>query len=275
MRLGTGVEDEFMAKLAAEADAARGAYGRLMNRCTGTTRAHVMLGDGTVSDEETFDPQRAHAALEQVVLALDEWDSRAVSTTSNDDKRRLFTKFTVSEGNYALSGHLSLQYHVLLYYVPDQRVMDCQKRLGEAIERAGAGEDRANAADVIVRKRLERTSTAPKSEQEIFEALYNDEGLRESIVNEIDASAGPSAKSLEETKAELFAELDTYLLETYRTSQVVIDEARLVGGEEGYVFSLDLEHVGGGLDPETIPDKERGAIVRRVQQLRGALESAQ
>ncbi len=274
MRLGTGTEDAFMAELAAEAGAARDAYGRLMGACTETTSAHVMLGDGTVRDEETFDPQRAQTALERTVVALEGWDSRDVSTTSNDDKRRLFTKFTVSEGDYVLSGHLSLQYHVLLYYVPDQRVMDCQKRLSEAIERAGAGEDRASAADTIVRRRLEHDGAAPKSEQEIFEALYNDEALRESIAGEIDSSAGPAAKSLEETKAELFAELDSYLLEAYSTSQVLIDEARLVGGEEGYVFSLDLERTGGGLDPESVPDAERKALVRRVRQLRGALDAA-
>ncbi|MDD9808917.1 MAG: hypothetical protein OXU86_07070 [Thaumarchaeota archaeon] len=273
MRLGGAADGPFMGRLGAEADAAREAYARLMAACTRPARASVMLGDGTVREEETFDPAAAEEAMGGVARGLDGWDVRAPDTTRNDDKRRLFTKFSVEEEGHRVSGHLSLQYHVLLYYEPDQRVMDCQRRLSEVIGQAGgADERRAARGDEVARRMLAEAGVEASGEQEIFEALYNDAGLRARIAAAVDA-ADEGARNLRAERASLLAELDSRLLEVYRTSHVLIDEARLVGGEEGYLFSLDVERAGGGLDPGAMPAAAREAVARRVAQARAALEA--
>ena len=45
------------------------------------------------------------------------------------------------------------------------------------------------------------------------------------------------------TKAGLCTLAMTWLMECYQTSTVLIDDSKLVTGEEGFLFSLDLEHV--------------------------------
>jgi len=273
VRLGTQADGAFMGRLGAEANAAREAYARLMAACARPSRAHVMLGDGTVREEETFDPGAAEEAMGAIARGLDGWDVRAPGTARNDDKRRLFTKFSIEEAGHRVSGHLSLQYHVLLYYEPDSRVMECQRRLSEVIGRAGgADERRAARGDEITQRMLAEAGVDAAGEQGIFEALYNDAALRERIAAEVDA-ADAGAHDLRSERAALLAELDSRLLEVYRTSHVLIDEARLVGGEEGYLFSLDLERAGGGLDPGAVPPAAQGAIARRVSQVRGAIEA--
>lgn len=273
MRLGAGSDDAFLARLGADAGAAREAYARLMASCARPSRAHVMLGDGTVREEETFDPAAAERAMGGIAGGLGGWDVRPASTSRNDDKRRLFTKFSIGEAGHTISGHLSLQYHVLLYYEPDSRVMDCQRRLAGVIERAGgADERRAARGDEVARRMLAEAGVGDAGEQEIFEALYNDAALRERISAEVDA-AGAGERDLRAERAALLSELDSRLLEVYRTSDALIDEARLVGGEEGFLFSLDLERAGGGLDTAAIGGAAREAIARRVSQVRGAVEA--
>ena len=42
-------------------------------------------------------------------------------------------KFEIME-KLLISGHVSIQFHVLLYYKPIQRVIDCQKELSEIVD---------------------------------------------------------------------------------------------------------------------------------------------
>ena len=41
----------------------------------------------------------------------------------------------------------------------------------------------------------------------------------------------------------LFNELDSFLIETYQTTNVLIDDTRLVSGEEGILCTFDLEFI--------------------------------
>lgn len=275
MRIGKATDDAFMRDLGSKEGLMRARFADIMTRCTQTSEVRVMMGDSVVKSDHTFNPEMAADALAVITSSLGAWDVQDVTTTRNEDKRRLFTKFSVSESGLRLSGHFSLQYHVLLYYVPNQRVLDCQKELASLIDDTGGHEERrASLADQIVKSKLESAGVSSTGEQEVFEALYNDESLRKEIEADIDARTDPREASLAEKKAGLYAELDTHLLEVYQTSQVLIDEARLVGGEEGYVFSLDIEADGGGFDSSLVTEETRAAILARMSQLGGALDGA-
>ena len=47
-------------------------------------------------------------------------------------------------------------------------------------------------------------------------------------------------------KNKLFKELDNLLLETFHTTAVIIDEQKLVNGEEGCLCNIDLEYIENG-----------------------------
>ena len=79
--------------------------------------------------------------------------------------------------------------------------------------------------------------------QKLFEVFYDDEEFSKKVYAEIEKDAGEEFKKLTEKKNELFKELDSLLVETYQTSTVLIDDARLVAGEEGCLCTLDIEFI--------------------------------
>ena len=243
------------------------AYAALMAGRVSLREVPVMLGDSTVMRQKTFDPDAVGRAFSQIVGRLPGWESEGVATASNDDIRRIFVKFHIMEGNYRISAHLSVQFHVLLYYQPKQRVVDCQKELSGVVDQIGSVQDGyASAAEQFIADKL--TSMYGKMDhQELFERLYRDEGLRQDLERQVEEGRGEQLRRLEERKSQLFAELDSLLVETYQTTTTVIDEARLVTGEEGCLCSLDVEYVRRGI---------RGSIPRRVapgviERIRGRL----
>ena len=67
-------------------------------------------------------------------------------------------------------------------------------------------------------------------------------------------------------------------METYQTSRAMIDDAKLVSGEEGFVYSIDVELVRDGakngmFDPGEIPDDVRRRIISRVNEVAQAVRS--
>ena len=261
------------------------AYQGTMSALVRPEPTKVMLGDSTVTDEQTFDPRRVESYYARVMeaLAARGWDAREPSTTRDGDVRRIFAKCSAPAGggggggavSHAVSVHMSVQFRALLYYRPVYRVVECQKELSEAsallAERekaaASAGERRAAAL-------LEGAGHGPDAgPQELFEALYNDDGLFESVRAEVDSSAGGAgaeARRLAAKKAALLGELDSLLVETYRTTDVLIDDARLVTGEEGVLLTADVGPPGGGGAPA--PGGEAAAAAAaRVSELARAL----
>ena len=60
---------------------------------TKTIPIKVMLGDNTVSEQKTFDPKSVTDYYSKILQQLTEWNTQEVSTTQNDDIRRIFIKF--------------------------------------------------------------------------------------------------------------------------------------------------------------------------------------
>jgi len=172
-----------------------------------------------------------------------------------------------------ISGHLSLQFHVLLYYKPDQRVMDCQKELAEIVDLTkNEQEQLSDNSDQLVLNKLKEMGYKDFDHQKLFEVFYENDDFREKIFAEIQKDAGVDFQELSEKKTKLFSELDSLLLETYQTSPVLIDDPRLVSGEEGCLLSLDLEFIKNGnregvFDPRKISDVGKEKILKRLTEL--------
>ena len=235
----------------------------------------VMMPDSTVSDQSTFDPARVLEYMNSVLGRLEGWETDGVQETRNEDVRRAFAKFSASSGEHTLYCHLSVQYHVLLHYRPDARVSGARKELAEVVDSLRSVEGgAAEQSDAVVARMLEEAGYGGLDEQGVFEALYNDDGLRERIQSE--TGGDERHRELSARRQELVGELDSLLMETYQTSCVLIDEARLVTGEEGLVCSADLERTVGGareghFDQSEIPDAAMAWIERSLAELEEAM----
>ena len=64
--------------------------------------------------------------------------------------------------------------------------------------------------------------------QKLFEIFFENDKLREQIINEIEENSEIDFKELSKRKNELITNLDNLLVETYQTSPVLIDDAKLV-----------------------------------------------
>ena len=161
--------------------------------------------------------------FEKINGSLKDWSVQDVSITNNQDVRRIFTKFEITEGNYLISGHLSLQFHVLLYYKPEQRVIDCQKELAEIVDLTkNQQEQHSDHSDQIVLDKLKEMGYKDFDHQKLFEVFYENDEFREKVFAEIQKDAGVDFQELSEKKTKLFSELDSLLVETYQTSNVLI-----------------------------------------------------
>ena len=134
MRLGSRSPDEFIQLLNKKNEVIQQELMSKIVELTNTVDVKVMMGDSTITEQKTFDPKQIINYLEKLNQKLTDWSLQDVSITNNEDLRRIFTKFEIAEGNYLISGHISLQFHVLLFYKPLQRVIDCQKELAEIVD---------------------------------------------------------------------------------------------------------------------------------------------
>lgn len=278
MRLGTDSSNDFIQSLSRKNEEIRKLFLDHMKDLTKTVQIKVMLGDSTVSDQTTFDPQEIKNFFEKVIKNLHDWKIQNISITNNEDIRRIFTKFEVREGNYLLSGHLSVQFHVLLYYKPNHRVIDCQKELADIVENTKDKEtELANLGDQFVVNKLKELGYKDLDNQKLFEIFFNNDEIREKIYSEIEQQSDVDFQKLSKKKIELFNELDSYLLETYQTTPILIDDARLVTGEEGCLCTFDLEYIKnktkeGVFDPKKIPDNVKQKIIDRLDQIEKILK---
>ncbi len=273
MRLGSRSTNEFIQILNEKNESIQKLYLPKMVDFTKMIDVKVMLGDSTITDQKTFDPKQVTDYFQKINDSLKEWSVQDVSITNNQDVRRIFTKFEINEGNYLISGHISLQFHVLLYYKPDQRVIDCQKELAEIVDLTkNEQEQLSDSSDQLVLNKLKEMGYKDFDHQKLFEVFYENNEFREKVFAEIQKDAGVDFQELSEKKIKLFSELDSLLLEIYQTSPVLIDDPRLVSGEEGCLLSLDLEFVKNGnregvFDPRKISDAVKENILKRLTEL--------
>ena len=273
MRLGTDSSNEFLQSLNKKNQEIQKLYVDHIKNLTKTVQIKVMLGDSTVTDQSTFDPQEIKNFYDKIIKNLRDWSIQNITITNNEDIRRIFTKFEIREGNYVLSGHLSQQFHVLLYYKPEQRVIECQKELSEIIENTKDKEaELANLGDQFVINKLKELGYKDLDNQKLFEIFFNNDEVREKIYSEIEQQSDVDFQKLSKKKVELFNELDSFLMETYQTTPILIDDARLITGEEGCLCTFDLEHIKnknkeGLFDSKKIPQNVKQKIIERLDQI--------
>ena len=274
VRLGTRSTNDFIQQLNQKNEEIQKLFLSKMNGLTEMIDVKVMMGDSTITEQKTFDPKLIMDYFQKITSNLKDWSLQDVSITNNEDLRRIFTKFEIMEGNYLISGHLSIQFHVLLYYKPDQRVLDCQKELSEIVDLTKNNEQQiSDNSDQFVLNKLKEMGYKDLDHQKLFEIFYENDEFREKVYAEIEKDAGVDFQELSEKKTKLFNELDSLLIETYQTTSVLIDDNRLIAGEEGCLCTIDLEFVKnknreGLFDPRKISDFVKENILKHLDNLK-------
>ena len=272
VRLGLRSTNEFIQKLNEKNEIIQKIFLIKMTDLTKMIDTKVMMGDSTVKEQKTFDPQQITSYFQKINHNLKNWSIQDVSVTNNEDIRRIFTKFEIMEGNYLISGHLSLQFHVLLYYKPEQRVLDSQKELSEIVDLTKNKEQQiSDNSDQVVLNKLKEMGYKDFDHQKLFEIFYENDEFREKVYAEIEKDAGVNFQELSEKKTKLFNELDSLLIETYQTSSILIDDNKLIAGEEGCLCTIDLEFVKnnnreGLFDSRKISDSVKKNIIKRLDE---------
>ena len=274
MRLGTKSSIEFIQILNKKNEEIQQLFLKRIQDLTKNIPIKAMLGDSTITDQKTFDPNLVQNFYKKMVINLPDWEAHDVSISNNEDIRRIFVKFNVREGNYMLSCHLSLQFHVLLFYKADAKVIENQKELSEIIDKTKNMENKiADNSDQFILEKLKNMGYKDLDFQNLFEVFFENDEIREKIYKEIEKNTDVNFKALSKRKIDLFNELDNLLIETYQTTPVLIDEARLVTGEEGCLCNFELEFIKnkikeGVFDPKKIPITIKEKIIERLDEIK-------
>ena len=97
--------------------------------------------------------------------------------------------------------------------------------------------------DHVILEKLMAKGYKNLNTQNLFEILYKDDKIREKIMNETELQTDGDLQKINQHKENLLKALDDLLLETYQMVPILIDDARLVTGEEGCVCNIDIERI--------------------------------
>tara|TARA_B110000263_G_scaffold249507_1_gene267318 strand:- start:1970 stop:2815 length:846 start_codon:yes stop_codon:yes gene_type:complete len=272
MRIGNPTNNEFFLELNQINISIQEKYLQKIKYETRSVECSVMLGDSTTKNIETFDIKNMEMFFGCFESKLLGWSSQGVTYSADEDLRRIFTKSELRIGDYILSLHVSLQYHVLLYYKPIQKVIELQKKLAELIDNNKNSESKyEDEGDRLIIEKLNELGFKGMSKQKLFELFYNDEELAVKIKKMIEESQ-PESFDIQSQKNQLFKELDNLLIETFHTTAVLIDEQKLVNGEEGCLCNIDLEFIDKGakqglIDVSIINEDTKSQIKQGIKKI--------
>ena len=155
--------------------------------------------------------------------------------------------------------------------------MKKQKELSDFMDETKKHEgELTEKSDHLILEKLKAEGYKDLDTQSLFEIFYNDDKIREKIMSEIELQTDGDLQKISQRKDGLLKELDDLLLETYQMEPVLIDEARLVTGEEGCVCNIDLERIENGqktglFDSEQVSSTTKEKINALIDQILEAI----
>ena len=277
MRLGSKTDDEFLIKLNKKNSQIQSIFHEKIKEIAKKHLVDVMMQDGVVKKQETFDVEKIHQVYNEFANRLQDWTLDGISSTNNEGIRRNFIKLNTNADNCKISLHFSIQYHVILFYQPNYEVMKKQKELSDFMDMTKKQEGKlTEKSDHVILEKLRAEGYKDLDTQNLFEIFYNDDKIREKIMNEIELQTDGDLQKISQHKENLLKELDDLLLETYQMEPILIDEARLVTGEEGCVCNIDIEMIengqkGGLFDSNQVSSSTKEKISILIEQVLEAI----
>ena len=273
MQIPSKSSDPFLKAMTEKSETIRSAFLKKISDSTNSIPIKVMLGDSTVVDQTTFDPAFVSQFYQEILKKTSGWKTQGISVVNDKDLRRVFIKSEIQEGNYLLSCHMSLQYHALLYYKPNNRVVEIQKELSEIIDKTKNLETHiSEEGNKIIQEKLKEIGQENADQQKLFEIFFQNDELANTLVDKIHSSTDENFQKLSKRKSDLFKELDKMLIEIYHTSPVMIDEMRMIAAEEGCLCHFDLEYIKkdtkeGNFDSTKISSMVKENLLKRMDNI--------
>ena len=244
MRLGIKTDDAFLIELNEKNTQVQNLFLEKIKKITKNYSIDVMLQDGTIKKQQTFDVQKIDNLYKNITEKLKDWSEHGISQTNNEDIRRNFVKLAINVENYQILLHLSIQYHVLLFYQTNYEVIKKQKELADFMDTTKNNEENLKEkSDKMILEKLRAEGYKNLDTENLFEIFFRDDKIREKIMSEIETQTDGELQKITQYKQDLLKNLDDLLLEIYQIEPVLIDETRLVSGEEGCVCNIDIEQV--------------------------------
>jgi hypothetical protein len=237
-------DDYFCRQVNAAADKVQEAFLDAIKPAIAMRDANAMLGDGTITQAYTFDPQNVENFLQQLGNALEGWAFSGILKSATEDLHRIYSTFTKEAGKFYMSAYFGIQFHALPYYRVERRVIDIQKELARIeYDATSVLSNMIGAADRVLATELEKRGYINLGFDDLFVRMFEDEGLIEEL-NEKAAvveNQFPQLIASRSRKNELLSELNDLVVKFYHTSSVLIDYNRLMQGEEGITNYFDIE----------------------------------
>ena len=249
MRTPIKGDDYFCKEVNSAAEKVQEAFLEAIKPAIAMRQARGMLGDSTIAQADTFDPQNVHNFLHQLGNALEGWTFSGILKSATEDVHRLYSTFTKQGDRFYISAYFGIQFHVLLYYRVERRVVDIQKEIAKIDQSAASVLSKmTDAADRVLATELEKRGHINLRFDELFERMFEDERLIEELNEKaaIVESRFPQLIESHSKKNKLLTELNDLIMKFYHTLPVLIDYNRLMQGEEGITNYFDIEVLRNG-----------------------------
>jgi hypothetical protein len=237
-------DDYFCRQVNAAAEKVQKAHLEAIEPVIAMHQANAMLGDGTVTQAGTFDPQKVQIFYQQLANALEEWTFSGIMKSATEDLHRLYSRFTKEAGKFYMSGYFGIQFHVLPYYKVDKRLLEIQQELARIADKSTLVLNiMASTADRVLAAEFEKRGYANLGFEELFAKMFDDERLVDELNKKAVAveSQFSEFEEMRNKKSKIFSELNDLIMKLYQTSPVLIDYNRLMQGEEGVTNYFDIE----------------------------------
>ena len=206
----------------------------------------VMLGDGTITNAETFDPKEITNEFRRILENLKDWIVTDISNSKTEDLYRLYFQITCNIDKFYIYGYFGIQFHVLHYYKLDKEVIKIQKELIKLNQDVSESFiSLADKGNEIIEEELQRQGINNLSFEELFSKIYENSNL----MNTLEQKAlklekqFPLIQDSENKREQLISQLNDMIIELYRITPVKIDYNGLMQGEEGIISYFEIETI--------------------------------
>jgi hypothetical protein len=247
-----------------------------------TSAIKVMLGDGTITDSVTFDPQETVRYFNILGGRLKGWSNSGVSKSNTEDLHRVSYQIYEQVEKYYISVHFEIQFHSLKYYRVDKRVLEIQKEIHELSRKsAEMHQSLAKTGNEIVVRELDNMGYGDLPFEDLLEKILSDQVISSQLEDKAKDARNkyPELREVEIKERALAAEISDYIMEVYTIDPVVIDFNKLMQGEVGVVLYMDIEVVNNMkskarqayVNIENIKAESGKSIINSLEKLTGII----
>jgi hypothetical protein len=215
-----------------------------------TIETKVMLGDFSVIDTKSFDPNKILTLFQNFENMLNtkskNWQSVPIQSTKSDDIRRLYFQLSLEIDKFYFYIYMGIQFHSLLYYQIDKQVIQVSKKVRELEQLNNEAKSEITIkGDQIIKQELEKLGYTGVDNTQLFEELFTQKDLTRNLVEKASSIEEnyPDIEKNNDQIIKLKKELENMIIEIYQIDLASLDQNKMLQGENGMVIYVDFEMI--------------------------------